>query len=174
MAAYPSYYARKRNSRGSPRKLRLAADLIRGKSAQEATDLLEFSLTKSARIMAKLLQAAISNAEQQNADLDSLAVARVTVNNGMVLKRRKPSGRGRVRGVYHRFSHLDLCLEDRAAALVPKPAPSKAKAKPASEAGAKAKTKNKAKAKDTQEAQAAKAEAKQEATQEAKQEAKEK
>ena len=128
MAEYPAYYARKRNSRGSPRKMRLAADLIRGKTAQEATDLLDFSVAKSSRIMAKLLQAAISNAEQQNADLDSLEIALVTVNNGMVLKRRKPSGRGRMRGVYHRYCHIDLCLEDRSAALakrasVEKPAP---------------------------------------------------
>ena len=104
------YVAQRRNLRISPQKLRLAADLIRGKSLQRANDLLEFTPTKSARMMGKILANALANAEQKNADLDSLSVAKVTVDKGMVLKRRKPSGRGRTRGVYHRFSHVALYL----------------------------------------------------------------
>lgn len=115
--AYQTYVARKRNSRGSPRKMQLAAALIRGKAVQEASDILDYSVTKSSRILNKLLGAAIANAEQGNADVDSLRVAEVRVNKGMVLKRFKASGRGRVRANCHRYTHIDLLLEDRSAPL---------------------------------------------------------
>ncbi len=107
------YIARRRNLRISPQKLRLAADLIRGKNLQRASDLLEFTPTKSANLMRQILNNALANAEQRQADLDSLAVTKVTVDKGMVLKRRKPSGRGRMRGVFHRYSHVALYLSER-------------------------------------------------------------
>ena len=115
---HPTYAARKRNTRISPRKLRLAADMIRGQNVQHATEILEFSVTKSSRIMGKVLANAISNAEDKNADIDNLTVSKVTVDKGLVLHRRKPSARGRMRGVYHHFSNVDLVLEDRGETLV--------------------------------------------------------
>ena len=131
--AYQTYVARKRNSRGSPRKMQLAAALIRGKAVQEAADILDYSVTKSSRILNKLLGAAIANAEQGNADVDSLRVAEVRVNKGMVLKRFKASGRGRVRANCHRYTHIDLLLEDRSAPLAAA-AKDKEPAAPAAEA----------------------------------------
>lgn len=128
-AGAQTYVARKRNIRISPRKLRLAADLIRGKSVGQATEILQFSVTKSARVMGKVLASALNNAEQGHADLDSLTVASVNVNNGIVLKRRKASGRGRMRGIYHRFSHVDLLLSE------PGAKPAAGQAKPAAKAG---------------------------------------
>ena len=119
-AIYPTYVARKKNSRISPRKLRLAADLIRGKDVQRATELLQFSVTESSRIMGKVLANAVSNAENQSADIDNLTIARVLVDKGIVLKRRKPSGRGRMRGVYHRYSNVGIFLEDRSVRSVAK------------------------------------------------------
>jgi large subunit ribosomal protein L22 len=107
------YSARRRNLRVSPQKLRLAADLIRGKDIQVAMDLLNFSVTKSARILNKVLNNAFNNAEVQNADIDKLVVQSVTVDKGIVLKRRHPSGRGRMRANYHRFSHVDLSLAEK-------------------------------------------------------------
>lgn len=106
------YTARRRNLRISPRKLRLAANLINGKEIQDAMDLLDFSVTKSARILNKILNSAFSNAEAKGADIDKLVVQSVTVNKGMVLKRRLPSGRGRTRANCHRFSHVDLHLAE--------------------------------------------------------------
>ena len=117
--SYQAYVARKRNSRGSPRKMQLAAALIRGKPVQDAIDILDYSVTKSSRVLNKLLGSAIANAEQANADLDSLHVAEVRVNKGMVLKRWKASGRGRVRANCHRYTHIDLLLEDRSAPVAP-------------------------------------------------------
>ncbi|MBF2735595.1 MAG: 50S ribosomal protein L22 [Betaproteobacteria bacterium AqS2] len=134
--AYQTYVARKRNSRGSPRKMQLAAALIRGKAVQEASDILDYSITKSSRILNKLLGAAIANAEQSNADVDSLHIAEVRVNKGMVLKRFKASGRGRVRANCHRYTHIDLLLEDRSAPLaaeVKEKKPAAAEDKPAAE-----------------------------------------
>ena len=124
-ATYPTYVARKKNSRISPRKLRLAADLIRGKDVQRATELLQFSVTESSRIMGRVLANAVSNAENQSADIDNLTIARVLVDKGIVLKRRKPSGRGRMRGVYHRYSNVGIFLEDRSVRPVAKIAESK-------------------------------------------------
>lgn len=112
------YTARRRNLRISPRKLRLAANMIRGRDIQSAIDALSFSVTKSARIVQKLLNSAFSNAEAQDADLDKLIIKTITVDKGMVLKRRMPSGRGRMRANFHRYSHIDLHLAEKRSKVV--------------------------------------------------------
>ena len=110
---HPVYRGRKRNIRISPRKLRLAANLIRKQNVQRATELLQYSVTKSSKILGAVLANAISNAEQQNSDIDNLTVAAVLINKGMVLKRRKASGRGHTRAIDHRYSHIDIHLVER-------------------------------------------------------------
>ena len=110
---YQTYIARKRNFRGSPQKLRLTADLIRGLSIEKAHDVLDFAVNKPSQILSKLLSSAIANAEEKSADVDNLAIASIKVDKAMVLKRFKASGRGRIRGINHRFSHIELILEDR-------------------------------------------------------------
>ena len=83
--------------RTSPRKMRLVADLIRGKSAQEAWAILEYTPKRAAGPMKKCLESAIANAQNNN-DIapESLRVHRVMVDEGPTLKRFTPRARGRV------------------------------------------------------------------------------
>ena len=88
--------ARLRYVRLSPQKGRLIADQIRGLPVDRAVDVLRFSPRKAARILHKVLESAIANAEHnEGADIDELNVKTVLVDQGPVHKRWKPRARGR-------------------------------------------------------------------------------
>jgi len=97
--------------RTSPRKMRLVADLIRGKSAQEAWNILEFTPKRATGPMQKCLESALANAEN-NRDLskDSLFVHRVMVDEGPTLKRFTPRARGRASAIKKRTSHITIIV----------------------------------------------------------------
>ena len=97
--------------RTSPRKLRLVADLIRGKSAQDAWNILEFTPKRAAGPMKKCLESAIANAQNNN-DLaaESLVVHRVMVDEGPTLKRFMPRARGRASAIKKRTSHITVIV----------------------------------------------------------------
>jgi large subunit ribosomal protein L22 len=79
-----------RYARISPQKCRLVADVIRGKSVEEALRTLTFSPKKSARIVKKVLESAVANAEHNNgADIDELKVATIEVNEAPTFRRYK-------------------------------------------------------------------------------------
>lgn len=85
-----------RGVRLSAQKGRLVADLIRGKSVDQALSLLTFSPKKGAQIIKKVVESAIANAEHNDgADVDSLKVSRITVEQGTVLKRFTARAKGR-------------------------------------------------------------------------------
>jgi large subunit ribosomal protein L22 len=72
----------------SPQKGRLVADLIRGKSVENALNILSFSPKKGAVIIRKVLESAIANAEHNDgADIDELKITRIYVEKGPVMKR---------------------------------------------------------------------------------------
>ncbi len=97
--------------RTSPRKMRLVADLIRGKSAQEAWSLLEFTPKRAAGPMKKCLESAIANAQNNNElAVDSLTVHRVMVDEGPTLKRFTPRARGRASAIKKRTSHITIVV----------------------------------------------------------------
>ncbi len=79
----------------SPRKVRLVADLIRGKSVMKAREQLTFLDKKSAPDFLKLLDSAVANARTGGASSETLVVKTVTVNKGQVLRRFMPKARGR-------------------------------------------------------------------------------
>ncbi len=83
------------NYRQSPRKVRLIAGLIRGKSVARARQDLAFAPQKASPAIAKLLDSAVANAEGQGASADALFVKTITVDKGKVMKRARPFGRGR-------------------------------------------------------------------------------
>ena len=86
-----------RNVPMSAQKVRLASELVSGLKVQEALDRLEFSPRKSARILRKVLDSAISNAENNHgADIDELIVSLIRVDKGLVLSRFRARARGRV------------------------------------------------------------------------------
>ena len=107
--------------RSSPRKMRLVADAIRGKSVPEAEMVLGFLTRRAAGPMAKLLKAAVADARQnfQVTSSDALVVSRVMVDSGPTLKRSRPRAMGRAFPIRKRTSHVVLVLESRG------PAPAK-------------------------------------------------
>lgn len=105
--------ARLVGSQISPQKVRLIADQIRGKSAEAALDILNFSNKKAAGIVLKVLNSAIANAEHnEGADVDELTVSTVFVNEGRTLKRLKPRAKGRADRILKRSCHITVKVAD--------------------------------------------------------------
>jgi len=97
----------------SPQKVRLVADQIRGKSAEDALDVLNFSKKKAAAIVLKVLNSAIANAEHnEGADVDELRVSTVFVNEGRTLKRLRPRAKGRADRILKRSCHITVKVAD--------------------------------------------------------------
>jgi large subunit ribosomal protein L22 len=95
----------------SPRKARLVADLVRGRSAADALAVLQYSPQAAARRLEKVLRSALANAEHnhQVRSLDDLRVG-VTIDEGPRLKRIQPRAMGRAFRILHRTSHLTVTL----------------------------------------------------------------
>ncbi len=97
----------------SPRKLRLQADLIRGKMVREAEDILLALRTKGARMLYKTLQSAIANAEHNfKLKKENLFIKILTVDGGPVLKRYVPKAFGRAGGIRKPTSHITIVLSE--------------------------------------------------------------
>ncbi|MDD5034797.1 MAG: 50S ribosomal protein L22 [Methylococcaceae bacterium] len=101
------------NARVSPQKCRLVADQIRGLNVAKAIDLLTFSPKKSARLIKKVLESAIANAEHNDgADVDELRVSSVYVNEGPFLKRMKARAKGRGNRIVKRTCHITVKVSE--------------------------------------------------------------
>ncbi len=106
--------AKLRNLRIAPRKVRLVADLIRGKQVEEALNILQFTQKRSCRPLAKLVKSAVANADQKGGvDLDNLYIGTCLVDGGPVMKRFMPRAQGRATPLLKRTSHVTLQLEVR-------------------------------------------------------------
>ncbi len=101
------------NYRQSPRKVRLVADLIRGKSAERALALLSTLPKRASDPMAKLLNSAISNAKGMS--VGELYVSSIQVHGGVVFKRSMRRARGRASATRKRTSHIKLALSKKVA-----------------------------------------------------------
>jgi large subunit ribosomal protein L22 len=105
--------ARARYLRISPTKLRLVARLLPGKKVDEALALLRFMPQRGARLMRKVVMAAVANAEQRpQVDVDTLVVKGIQVDGGPSLKRVHPRAMGRVNRILKRSSHLTVVLKE--------------------------------------------------------------
>ncbi len=99
----------------SPQKGRLVADQIRGLPVERALQILRFSRKKAARIIQKVLESAIANAEHnQGADIDELRIASVMVDTGPMLKRMHARAKGRGARILKRTSHITIHVSDKA------------------------------------------------------------
>ncbi|WP_083026206.1 50S ribosomal protein L22 [Vreelandella lionensis] len=95
-------------------KARLVADQVRGKPVAEALDLLTFSPKKAAKLVKKVLQSAIANAEENNGmDIDELRVSTICVDEGMTLKRIKPRAKGRADRILKRTCHITVKVAEK-------------------------------------------------------------
>jgi len=101
-----------RFARTSPSKARLIADLIRGRDAQDAIDLLKFSPNRAAGMVAKVLNSAIANANEAEADVERLYVKEVRVDEGPTMKRFRPKDRGRAFPINKRTSHILVVVDE--------------------------------------------------------------
>jgi large subunit ribosomal protein L22 len=94
-------------------KCRLVADQIRGLPVGKALEVLNFSSKKSARIVKKVLESAIANAEHNaGADIDALKVSTITVDEGPHMKRFRPRAKGRGMRILKRTSHITVTVAD--------------------------------------------------------------
>ena len=102
-----------RGARLSAQKGRLVADLIRGKTVDQAMDILAFSPKKGAGLMRKLLESAIANAEHNDgADIDTLKVKKILVERGSFLKRFMARAKGRGTRVQKHPCHIYITVGD--------------------------------------------------------------
>jgi len=107
-----AYKASHRFARISPRKVRPLADLIRGKAADDALNILRYQPQRGARMLEKVLQSAMANAEDRRApNLQHLTVVGVTVDGGPMFKRMRPKARGMSAIIKKRMAHIHVALE---------------------------------------------------------------
>jgi large subunit ribosomal protein L22 len=102
-----------KNYHQSPRKVRLVADLIRGKSVASARVALTYLPKKSSPAIEKLLNSAVANALTMGAHTEDLFVKTITVNKGMVMRRFRPFARGRAGSIRKEMSIISIVLEEQ-------------------------------------------------------------
>jgi len=146
--------------RMSPRKARLVAEHIRGRSVPEARAVLAFTSREAAGVLQKVLQSAVSNAEANHGIAeDRLYVKATYVDGGPVMKRWRARARGRVARIRKRTCHITVTLVEAPAVAAPAveeaapaevaevPKPKRAAAKKTTASGSKKKTASKRPAK---------------------------
>ena len=111
------FTARLRHLQASAQKVRLVADLIRGKDAQDAVNILSLTKKGAAKDIGKLLKSAIANAENRDEKIDvgRLFVKEIFVDGGPALKRIQPATMGRAFRILKRQSHVTIKLDTRKA-----------------------------------------------------------
>ena len=100
--------------KASPQKVRLIADLIRGKKVDEALNILRFTRKLNAKDLEKLLRSAVANAETKEGgvDADDLVVSKIFVNEGPREKRIQPAPMGRAFRIQKRKAHVTVHVSD--------------------------------------------------------------
>jgi large subunit ribosomal protein L22 len=105
--------------RVAPRKMRLVADMVRGRTVAEARDILQFTPRGAAPVLRKVLESAVANAENSAAerreriDADEMVITQLLVDGGLTIKRMQPRARGRRCLIRKRTSHVKLIIADR-------------------------------------------------------------
>lgn len=109
--------AKAKFQRISPRKARMVINLVRGRDAAEALQLLDFTPKAGAPIVKKLIASAVANAQQQHpeVDADSLFISKATVDKGpdSHMRRWRPRAMGRATRVVKGISHIHIELDER-------------------------------------------------------------
>jgi large subunit ribosomal protein L22 len=109
--------AKLNNCPTSPRKMRIVADLVRGKNADQALDILRFSQKEASRKLEKLLMSAISNWQAKNNDSNvedaNLYIHEIRVDSASMLKRIRPAPQGRAHRIRKRSNHVTIVLNTK-------------------------------------------------------------
>ena len=105
-----------KNYRQSPRKVRLVAELIKGKKVSEAIVELDFLAKRAGLPIKKLLLSAVSNAKQAGKDAENLFIKELRVDKGITMKRMMPAAMGTGHRINKRTSHLNILLAEKVVA----------------------------------------------------------
>ena len=100
-----------RNYRQSPRKVRLLANLVRGKKVKDALQTLSFVDKRASGPFIKVINSAVANAKNEGREADTLKIAKVTVDKGVVSTRFMPRARGSASPINRRSSHIAVELK---------------------------------------------------------------
>ena len=108
------FFAKLNNCSISPRKMRLVADLVRGKAVEKALGILKFNTKSASRYIEKLLMSALSNWQIKNENLDisdaSLFIKEIRVDSAGMIKRLRPAPQGRAHRIRKRSNHVTMLL----------------------------------------------------------------
>lgn len=113
-----AFKALHRYARISPRKVRPLADLVRGKYADEALDILKFQPHRGARMIEGVIRSALGNAQDpdqntgKTVNVDDLYVSEIKIDGGPMFKRIRPRARGMAYPILKRSSHITVTLEE--------------------------------------------------------------
>ena len=108
------FFAKLNNCSISPRKMRLVADLVRGKAVEKALGILKFNNKSSSRYIENLFMSALSNCHIKNENLDisdaSLFIKEIRVDSAGMIKRLRPAPQGRAHRIRKRSNHVTMVL----------------------------------------------------------------
>ncbi len=113
-----AFRASHRFARISASKVRPLANMVRGKYADEALDILRYQPQRGARLLEKVIRSALGNAQDpdqnpgRSVNIDQLVLTEARVDNGPMFKRIRPRARGMAFMIKKRFAHIHVALED--------------------------------------------------------------
>lgn len=103
-----------RYAKSSPQKTRITANLIRGKTASKALEILEYTNKKSANLIKKVVKSAIANAKHNNnINENELKIKKIFINEGPRMKRISPRAKGKADHILKRTSHITVIVSDQ-------------------------------------------------------------
>lgn len=103
-----------KNQRISAKKMKPINNLVRNKNVAEAQNILRFTNRKGAKLLLKVLNSAVANAENNNhMEYDNLYVSEVYANQGPTMKRFRAGAMGRAKPILKRTSHLGVVVKER-------------------------------------------------------------
>lgn len=108
-----AWTAKHRYARISERKARLVADLIRGRSCNQAVALLKYTHKRASPMVSRVLQSAMANANEAEANMSRLFVSEARVDPGPIIKRFQPKDRGRAHPIQKRTCHIIVGVDVR-------------------------------------------------------------
>ncbi len=100
--------------RVAPRKARVIMDLVRGKTAGEALEMLRFANKAAARPISKIIESVVEDARRKDptVNVDELVIRKGWIDQGPAMKRRRPRARGYATMIKKYFSHVSMVLSD--------------------------------------------------------------
>lgn len=108
-----AWTAKHRYARISARKARLVAGLIRGMDCDEAVTILKFTPKRAAHMVNRVLESAMSNANEEEANMSRLVVTEARIDDGPIIKRFRAKDRGRAHPIQKRTSHIIVSVDER-------------------------------------------------------------